>query len=35
MIIELVSLIKEVFAITQETDQLGAIFKILLKLVSL
>lgn len=35
MIIELVSLIKEVFAITQETDQLGAIFRILLKLVSL
>jgi hypothetical protein len=35
MIIVLVSLIKEAFAITQETDQLGAIFKILLKLVSL
>ena len=35
MITVLVSLMKEAFAITQEMDQLGAIFKILLKLVSL
>ena len=33
MIIVLVSLIKEVFAITQETDQLGAIFKMIHKAV--